>query len=52
VPSRVIHQRQLYGDESDSFRWLELVSSYILGIKKPDQVSDQAVLVNVRFTDD
>ena len=25
-------------------------SSYILNIKKPDQVSDQAVLVNVRFT--
>ena len=25
-------------------------SSYILSKKKPDQVSDQAVLVNVRFT--
>jgi hypothetical protein len=46
VPSRVIHQRQLYGDE---FK-LKLVMChdhgvlvFFLGQKQPDQFSDQAV---------
>jgi hypothetical protein len=46
VPSRVIRQGPLYGDQSDDFRWLELVYSYILSKKSPISVSDQADYVS------
>jgi hypothetical protein len=36
VPSGDIHQRQLYGDQSDSFYDVYDFSSYILNIKKPN----------------
>jgi hypothetical protein len=39
VPSRVIHQRQLYGDQSDGFVFLAWVFFLYFEKKKPDQAA-------------